>query len=155
MKRNQDICVITLYTDRGVRRTVSEISERILEPLYNRHHKLYMDNFYNSVHLSENLLQHQILTCGTMRMDRGFPKTLRQEVEKLKKGDIAFRRKNTVIVMAWKDQRLVKMVSTFYDASMTDSGKQKSGNAVMKATCILDYNRYMSGVDHLDQISSY
>ena len=114
-----------------------------------------MDNFYNSVHLSENLLQHQILTCGTMRMDRGFPKTLRQEVEKLKKGNIAFRRKNTVIVMAWKDQRLVKMVSTFYDASMTDSGKQKSGNAVMKATCILDYNRYMSGVDHLDQISSY
>ena len=38
---------------------------------------------------------------------------------------------------------------------LADSGKQKSGNAVMKPTCILDYNRYMSGVDHLDQISSY
>ena len=74
------LCNYTLY--RGVHRTVPEISERLLEPLYNRYHKLYMDNFYNSVHLSENLLQHQILTCGTMRMNRGFPKTLRQEAEK-------------------------------------------------------------------------
>ena len=147
------LCNCTLY--RGVHRTVPEISERLLEPLYNRYHKLYMDNFYNSVHLSENLLQHQILTCGTLRIIRGFPKTLRQEAEKLKKGDIAFRRKNAVIVMAWKDKRLVKMVSTFHDASMADSGKQKSGNAVMKSICILDYNRYMSGVDHLDQTSSY
>ena len=110
------LCNYTLY--RRVHRTVPEISERILEPLYNRYHKLYMGNFYNSVHLSKNLLQHQILTCGTMRMNRGFPKTLRQEAEKLKKGDIAFRRKNAVIIMAWKDKRMVKMVSTFHDASM-------------------------------------
>ena len=57
--------------------------------------------------------------------------------------------------MAWKDKSLVKMIFTSHDASMADSGKQKSGNAVMKPTCILHYNRYMSGVDHLDQISSY
>ena len=53
-----------------------------------------------------------------MRINRGFPKTLRQEAEKLTKGDIAFRRKNAVMVMAWKDKLVVKMVSTFHDASV-------------------------------------
>ena len=35
---------------------------------------LYQDNYYNSVELSEMLLEKDTNVCGTLRLERGVPK---------------------------------------------------------------------------------
>jgi hypothetical protein len=37
---------------------------------------LYQDNYYISVRLAEELLQKSIQVCGTIRVNRGFPKDM-------------------------------------------------------------------------------
>jgi len=52
-------------------------------------HKLYMDNFYSSPNLYDNLAQKKIFCCGTVRLHRkGMPKDLKPKTLRLKRGDI-------------------------------------------------------------------
>ena len=46
------------------------------------------------------------------------------------------------------------MVTTLHDKTMAPSGKVKQGMLVLKPKGVLDYNRYMGGVDHLNQMST-
>jgi len=54
---------------------------------------------------------------------------------------------------------VVKAISTKHDASTTTVTRRKRGGGVVeevsKPTCIVDYNKQMSGVDGLDQMISY
>ena len=63
------------------------------------------------------------------------------------------------MVLAWQDKRLVKMVSTMHaDTMETVEVKQKGSAekvAQQKPTCVTDYNKYMNGVDRLDQNIAY
>jgi len=77
----------------------------------------------------------------------------------MRTGDIIARDNGKVLVLAWKDKRLVKAISTKHDASTTTiSRRKKRGGGAMedvhKPTCIADYDKYMSGVNLLDQMIS-
>ena len=65
---------------------------------------------------------------------------------------MTFLRKGEVILI-WKDKRLVNMVTHIHDVSMASTGKEdrKTGHQITKPTCILEYNKYMKGVDWSDQ----
>ena len=45
------------------------------------------------------------------------------------------------------------MVTTIHDASIASPGKEdrRTGHQITKPTCILEYNKYMKGVDRSDQ----
>ena len=78
----------------------------------------------------------------------------------MRAGDIIARDNGKDLVLAWKDKRVVKAISTKHDASTTTvTRRKKRGGGVMeevtKPTCIVDYNKRMSGVDGLDQMISY
>jgi len=78
----------------------------------------------------------------------------------MKTGDIIARDNGKVLVLAWKDKRLVKAISTKHDASTTTiSRRKKRGGGAMeevrKPVCIVDYNKHMCGVDLMDQMISY
>ena len=50
---------------------------KLMEKLLGRGHVLYVDNFYISVPLSEELLSQETLPCGTVRKNRKhFPKSV-------------------------------------------------------------------------------
>ena len=75
-------------------------------------------------------------------------------------GDVIARDNDKVLVLAWKDKRLVKAISTKHDASTTTITRRIKGGGgateeVNKSACIVDYNKYMAGVDGLDQMISY
>ena len=64
------------------------------------------------------------------------------------------------MVLAWKDKRIVKAISTKHDSSVVSISRRKKGGhgameEVQKPVCICDYNQHMSGVDHVDQMISY
>ena len=122
-------------------------------------HMLYMDNWYNSVELSEALLELQVHTCGTLRSNRVEPMEIRN-LHNLDKHDIISRNNGKVMVMAWKDKRIVKAITTKHDNSLVTIRRRKKGGhgameEVQKPACIIDYNEHMSGVDHVDQMISY
>ena len=82
---------------------------------------------------------------------------MEKEVKGLKKGQPSFRRKGDVLVQTWKDKRLVRMISTIHDSEHVHTGKKdrKTNEEICKPNCVVQYNKYMKGVDHVDQYLSY
>lgn len=66
---------------------------RLMEPRLSKGHHVFIDNYYNSIRLSERLLQSH--TTGTLRSNR---KVNGKEViaKKLKKGELVWKRKGAV-----------------------------------------------------------
>jgi hypothetical protein len=55
-------------------------------------HKLYVDNFFSSSELFDDLANKQIYCCGTVRLNRrDIPQDLRLKTTKLKRGTIHIR----------------------------------------------------------------
>ena len=141
---------------------------RLTENLKNKYYKLYMDNYYNSVKLAEALLTNKIYCCGTLRLVRGAPKDIQAfSKSKIPHDSTIFKRKGNVFIILWKDKRVVNMISTCNNAETEKVEKKmkiknkKDGSTsyktltLNKPKAICDYNKYMKGVDHLDQMTSY
>ena len=56
---------------------------------------------------------------------------------------MTFLQKEEVVLLIWKDKRLVLMVTTIHDASIASTGKEdrRTGHQITKPTCILEYNK--------------
>ncbi|KAI4473600.1 hypothetical protein M0802_016035 [Mischocyttarus mexicanus] len=67
---------------------------------------------------------------------------------------MTFLRKGPVVLIAWKDKRIVRMVSTIHDALIKSSGNRKKNykDDTIKPTCILQYNKHMKEGDRADQL---
>ena len=126
-------------------------------------HSLYMNNFYNSVELSEELLAVKVHTVGTLGSHQGEPPKIRSAktgTPKMKAGDSLSVDNGKVMVVAWKDKRVVTALSTKHDGSLSAiTRRKKNGHGeteqIVKPICVTEYNQYMSGVDRLDQMISY
>ena len=62
----------------------------LLEPYEGKGYHLYQDNYNNSVHQTNELLQKLIRVCETIRVNRGLPKDMIEEAKKLKKARSLF-----------------------------------------------------------------
>lgn len=93
------------------------------------------------------------MKLGTLRADRKFnPKEVTQS--KLTKGEIIWRRNGDIYVTKWKDKRDVLTISTAHHPSLIET-KNRFGETKIKPSDVVDYNKNMSGVDRLDQMTSY
>lgn len=133
------------------------ICMELLKNLTNCGRILYIDNFYTSVKLCEDLLDCQTYVCGTLRSNRkGNPRNVC--LKKLKKGEIYGEQNgNGIRVIKWVDKRPVLMISSFpsHTDKLVETGNQKRGNEVLKPPAIIAYNKAKKGVDLSDQMSSY
>lgn len=123
-------------------------------------YRLWMDNFYNSESMCRLLLSLQMHSAGTLRVNRGEPPSIRQvTMSDLAAGERIARHNDAVMVVAWRDKRIVRMISTFHQDAMTTVEVRKKGQSERvpqrKPVCVVEYNQYMSGVDRLDQKISY
>ena len=153
-------CYAVLIYD-GTTRPFSETVKMLMRPHYGRNHMLFMDNLYNSVKTAEELLENGVYVTGTLRRNRGEPAVVREAGtagNRLEKGDSVDRDNGKVMVSAWQDQRTVLFISTQHDNSRKIvEVRQKGGQLaeVSKPTALVDYNKYMGGVDKIDQMISY
>ena len=117
-------------------------------------HHVYMDNFYSSPQLFDELLKNNTHACGTVRANRkGLPKALTGL--KLKKGDICYRRKGRTLAIKWHDKRQVFILTTIHSAHEMDVKLNFEGKRVVKPVAVNDYNQFMLGVDLNDQMVGY
>jgi len=117
-------------------------------------HKLYMDNFFSSPDLYDNLAQKKIFCCGTVRLHRkGMPKDLKPKTLRLKRGDIQVRTRSDLTAVVWKDKRDVCLLINIHVPPREGNYRDERGNAIKPAT-VADYNRHMGHVDNLDRLAN-
>jgi len=70
-------------------------------------HKLFMDNFFPSPRLFDDLLRHKIHLCGTVRPNRkDVPSDFGSKKLKLTKGDVRVRTRGNLTMLVWKDDEM-------------------------------------------------
>ena len=152
---------------RGVSSTLRDIVFTLMGQHLGKGYHLFMDNFYNSVSLAEELYANNTHVSGTLRLARGAPKSL-QNIAKnksLSRGEMAFRKKDNTYVICWQDIRLVSFVSTSCNASTEEfvhKRKVKRGGryvyeevTLQRPNLVREYVNYMGGVDQFDQMINY
>jgi hypothetical protein len=125
-------------------------------------HRCYMDNYYNSVHLAEELLKYKTACCGTLATGRqGAPLQHKGITRKGKpflekhKGKVWWRRNGDILVSMWFDKRAVSTISTCNEAKMVLAKVDYKGRRIMKPEVVCQYSQNMYGVDLSDQKASY
>jgi len=123
------------------------------EPFLDCGRTLYVDNWYSSVELAEQLKTRQTHLVGTIRSNRkSNPKDVVQK--KLKKGEIVSKRSDTnVLILKWKDKRDLYMISTKHTSEVVENVVR--GKIVKKPKLVIDYNTGKTPIDLSDQMCSY
>uniref|UniRef100_A0A2A4IYX2 PiggyBac transposable element-derived protein domain-containing protein n=1 Tax=Heliothis virescens TaxID=7102 RepID=A0A2A4IYX2_HELVI len=125
---------------------------RLMRPYLLREHHLFMDNYYNSVNLSQKLIDLKTHCTDTLRSNRkGNPIDITKK--KLKTGEHIWVRKNKVYVSKWKDKRPVLIITTNIHPSIVEV-RNRFGKTRLKPAEVEVYNRHMSGIDRSDQMVS-
>ena len=113
-------------------------------------HKLYMDNFFPSPDLYDDLARKKIFCCGTVRLHRkGMPKDLKPKTPRLKRGDIRARTRGDLTAVVWKYKRDVCLLTNIHDLPREGNYRDEHGNAI-KPAIVADYNRHMGHADNSD-----
>jgi hypothetical protein len=98
--------------DVGLGHRVVDILTR---PYHNRNHHVYMDNFFNSVGLLEDLQGNGTYGCGTVRINRrGLPDEIKNANPR-RPGNSVKMQKGNMLAIVWFDKRKVGMLSTCQD----------------------------------------
>ena len=95
-------------TEKGLAHRV--VTDLVVPHFSHRNHVIYMDNFFTSLPLFDDLAKSGIFACGTYRSNRvGFPKVLgdKKLVKTLKRGDSIVRYKGNTTALVWMDKKPV------------------------------------------------
>jgi len=115
-------------------------------------HKLYMDSYFSSPALFNDLFGRKINCCRTVRNDRReMPKDISSRATKTKKGDIITQVRGNQSIVRWKDKRDVYVLTNTHTTPVEGNFYNDSGHAV-KPHVIEDYNAHMGYVDKSDRM---
>ena len=124
-----------------------------------------MDNFYSSVRLFVDLFVRGKYAVGTVQTKgKHLPKDILQKdaIKKMNRGESTFCRFLNLLCVIWKDTRDVTFLSTMHpaagDQTVQQHTKQSGHHALLEVPvppAVVDYNRYMGGVDKCDQFCIY
>lgn len=115
----------------------------------------FFDNFFTSIPLLEKLKIENSLACGTIRAHRkGIP--ILHDDSNLAKGSTDYKLTDSGIgVFKWKDTKSVLLASNYHGTEKTTFLRKNKQGVSTEIPCpqiIKDYNNYMGGVDHADQL---
>ncbi|XP_050293785.1 piggyBac transposable element-derived protein 4-like [Anthonomus grandis grandis] len=152
-----------IYTGKVSNLTEKSLGARVIKDLsrelVGNKHKLYYDNFCNSVKLQNSLLLEGIYACGTARKNRkNMPNDLRDD-KHLKRGESDYRvSTGGIVALKWMDRKSVLFISNFHDpANLETASRRKKDGSKEDVECpslVNDYNRHMGYVDKFDMLKS-
>jgi len=117
-------------------------------------HKIFMDNFFSSPRLFDDLDRCKINSCGTVRPNRrDMPSDFEPKQLKLKRGDIRVRTRGGLTALVWKDRREVYMLTNM-DPPPAEGNFRDDSNRPMKPRIVERYNRHMGYIDNSDRMAN-
>lgn len=119
-------------------------------------HHMFTDRYYTSYILAQELRELKCHLTGTILTNRKELPCLIKKPKFHKKSTVAYRKGNT-LVLAWKDKRIVTSLTTWDNAGITPVKRILRGGVevtVKKPNVIINYIKYMGGVDRADQYAS-
>ncbi|KAF7646266.1 hypothetical protein LDENG_00190600 [Lucifuga dentata] len=151
-----------LYKGKSGATKEEELSQKsvmnlLLLQLLGKGYHLYVDNFYTSPALFTKLSAKGLCACGTIRQ------TSNNDVpKKAVRGDLRWLRKDSLLFVKWKSTREVTLCSTFHTAYTGKTVRRRVKEAgrwqvrdIPTPDVVIDYNRYMGGVDLSDALIQY
>lgn len=118
--------------------------------------EIYFDNFFNSPRLQYKLMMKNLKACGTVRTNRkNIPKNLPLD-KTMQRGDIYYASFQGISLIKWMDTKSVHMLTNFISPEETTFVKRRQAKSAQKISVvcpevITNYNKYMGGVDLMDQ----
>lgn len=151
--------IYTGKTDENAKKEASlgsRVVTKLMQGLEKKNHKLYFDNFFNSVQLMQDLKKKDIHAVGTVNVNRKFLPCFKSDKE-LKRGDFDWHTSDTKLsAFKWKDKRCVHILSNYHDPECcTEVNRRERNGTIVKIPCpkaLTDYNANMNGVDKFDQL---
>ena len=117
-------------------------------------HKLFMDNFFLSPRLFDDLNRRKINSCGTVRPNRkDIPRDLGTEQLKLTRGDIRVRTRGGLTALVWKDRREVYMLTNM-EPPPAEGIFFDQRNRPVRPHIVELYNQHMGHVDNSDRMAN-
>ncbi|XP_043471317.1 piggyBac transposable element-derived protein 4-like [Leptopilina heterotoma] len=116
---------------------------------------LFVDNWYSSPSLFVYLNGKKNNVVGTVRTNRKhMPDTKGLKLNKLPRNSTITFHSDTLLVVFWKDKKVVSMLSTIPGINFIETAKidYKTGLTIKKPEVVVTYNKNMGGVDRCDQI---
>lgn len=134
----------------------SRVVNKLTEGLEGKNHKLYFDNFFNSVELMQSLKLRGIYALGTINISRKFLPSFKTDKE-LKRGEFDWYTCNLkLFALKWKDKRCVHLLSNYHTPEdCTEVNRRDKNGTVVQVPCpraVTDYNSNMNAVDKFDQL---
>lgn len=119
------------------------------------YHVIYLDKFFSSPELFDQLLQDRIYCAGTVRINRrGMPEVIKG-AELKERGETLTMQKGNLVATAWKDKKVVTYLSTNCDPTLVRTVRRRKKDGTVQdvpAPAVSEYyNKYMFGVDLADQ----
>nr|XP_027198261.1 piggyBac transposable element-derived protein 4-like [Dermatophagoides pteronyssinus] len=122
-----------------------------------RGYHLFTDRYYTSLVLADELHKLNCHLTGTIMNNRkGLPPEIKKPKFNKNVSIKSYRRKNNLII-TWKDKRIVTLFTNRYNPSMKNVKRIiRNGVSTMikKPNAILNYSKYMGGVDKANQFAS-
>ena len=103
---------------------------QLAESIKGNHHHLYFDNYFSSVSLLSKLFEDGTYACGTVCTNRKlYPSEISEEAKRFNRGQSTFRQYGNLVATAWKDKKVVNVISTLATPSESTSVQrwQKDG----------------------------
>jgi hypothetical protein len=159
----------TVETGLG-RTVVKTLSQPLIDENFAAH--ISFDNFFSSYDLLQYLYEHGIHSTATTRTDRlGMPVLVKKptgvsnseaimkkqslKLKRLQRGQYKWRVRNNVGFVAWRDTKIVTVLSTAFHPKMTTTCQRTQKDGSKKSfSCpvsVLQYTKRMGGVDRFDQ----
>jgi hypothetical protein len=151
-----------VYTGKVVGGVEKLLGERIVNDLMigleGKNHILFIDNYFTSYPLFQNLMKKKIYACGTIRSNRKYLPNFLPD-KNLKRGDFDYYVSNhNIAVYKWMDNKPVHMISSLHSPNEIFQVKRKlkDGNTTMVPcpTVLISYNNNMNNVDVFDQLKA-
>ncbi|KAK2183987.1 hypothetical protein NP493_288g03005 [Ridgeia piscesae] len=133
----------------------------LVDHLYGQYTQVYFDNFYTSPDLLTYLHARQVYACGTVRANRkNLPTALLPKNVNLQRHEFKVAQKDELSFVVWQDTKPVCVLSNFHDPTAMGAVSRRvrlGGGAqhVAVPAVVADYQKYMKGVDLMDQMVGY
>jgi len=117
-------------------------------------YKIFMDNFFSSPELFDDLGRHKINSCRTVRPNKkDMPRDFEPKQLKLKRGNVRMRTRGGLTALVWEDRREVYML-TDMDPPPAEGNFCDDSNRPVKPHIMERYNQHMGYINNSDHMAN-